>query len=69
METKKKPQLHSPNKFWKKFASGCLLFAFGFIAGSRVEILLQNRGRSPAQCEFVTVGNAEPEQVQTKGKK
>ena len=65
----KKLKKEAPNRFWKKFGSGVLLFSSGFIAGSRIEILLQNRGISPAQCEFVTVGDAEPEQVPTKVKK
>jgi hypothetical protein len=69
MENKKKLQAHSPNKFWRKFMNGLLLFLSGFIAGSRIEILMQNKGISPAQCEFVTVGCATPEQIQTKGKK
>lgn len=68
METKKRKE-HSPGRGWRKFGSGCLLFGAGFISGSRIEVLLQNKGITPVQCEFITVGCTEPEQIQTKHKK
>lgn len=65
----KKLKREPNNRALRKFLNGCLIFGAGFIAGSRIEILLQNKGISPAQCEFITVGCAEPEQIQTKVKK